>query len=260
MADKIARIAQPANPTIEQVFEEFLAEQQKRLKPKAFSKYEDVIDLLEHHLNGIGHEYLSKDEIALFEKHYNTEGEEHHEFCQLFGPEKILGSLGSFLSDFMVRKVLAREDFKRSAGTVVKKLSKWLAQKGYVSAAMAKGGVEEGAEAARDLPKAERAAQFLREAVRQFVMDPNDFLNFRINADNFADEDYMDFDHYPIAKVESGKLWLEILESDDNSILGPITVPKKATELLKEGWEISCALGRIKGKWHLIEMANVYPL
>ena len=37
-------------------------------------------------------------------------------------------------------------------------------------------------------------------------------------------------------------------------------LPKEATSLLKEGWELSCALGRIRGQWRILEIANVYPM
>jgi len=259
MPAKIAKTVQPANPTIEQVFQEFLAEQQKRLKLKTFANYDDVIDLLQHHLNGYGHEGLSKAESALFEKHYNAEGDAHRTFCQLFGPEKIPENLGSFLGYFMIRKVMAGADFKRAAGTVTKRLSKWLMTKGYISAEAGQEGKERAADATKDLPNAERAAQFLRDAARRLVFGPGGILNPAIEPDDFEDEDYMEFDHYPIAKVEAGKLWLEIPESDEDSTLGPIPVPRQATALLRQGWEISCALGRIKGKWRIVEMANVYP-
>lgn len=258
MAAKIAKIVQSADPAIEQILEEFLAEQRTRLKPRTFSDYESVIDLLEHHLNGYGYESLSKAERSLFEKHFNAEGKEHREFCQLFGPEKIPENLGGFLGYFMIRKVMAGADFKRAAGTVMKKLSKWLMAKGYISAEAGQEGAERAADATKELPNAERAAQLLRDAARRLVF-PGGPLNPAIDPDDLADEDYMDFDHYPIAKVEPGSLWLENPESHEDSPLGPIHVPKKATELLKDGWEISCALGRIKGKWRIIEMANVYP-
>ena len=182
-------------------------------------------------------------------KYYNAEEKGHREFCQLFGPEKIIGNLGSFLRHFMAHKVMVGEEFKRAAGTVAKKLSMWLMKKEYVSGNLAREGVEEIAEVAQDLPNAERAAQLLRDAVNRLTADPNDF----------EDEDYMEFDHYAIAKVEAGKLWFEFFEGGGRSALGPIPVPKNATELLQKGWEISCALGRTRGKWHLIEVANVYP-
>ena len=133
MAAKVVQLAQPANPAINQVFDEFLADQRGRLKPRTLSKYEDVLDLMRHHLNGHAYESLSKAESVLFDRHYNAEGDEHQEFCSLFGPDKIVENLGSFLGYFMIRKVMAGQDLKRAAGTVTKTLSKWLAVKGYIS-------------------------------------------------------------------------------------------------------------------------------
>lgn len=59
MAKKIVRLLQPDRPTIEQVLQEFLTEQRGQLKSRTLSKYEDVIDLLRHHLNGYAYEGLS---------------------------------------------------------------------------------------------------------------------------------------------------------------------------------------------------------
>ena len=61
----------------------------------------------------------------------------------------------------MIRKVVAGQDLKRAAGTVMKKLSTWLAAQGHVAEDEAQEGADLGAEAARDLPKAERAARIL---------------------------------------------------------------------------------------------------
>jgi len=237
-----------ASPTIEQVFDEFLAEQEQRLKPTTFSRYRSVIQLLTIHLNNYGYEGLAEEESGLFEKHFNAEGDEHREFCQVFGPDHIVSSLGSFLNYFMVRKVMmAGVGLMRAAGTVTKKLSKWLAEKGYIGEVAAARGAERGAEAARDLPAAERAAQILAEA-GEFFFDPDDL----------PDEDYIDFDHFTITRMEPGKLWLEHFVTGEG-VIGPIAVPKKATDLLQVDWEISCALARLRGKWRLVEVANVYP-
>ncbi|MGB2986731.1 MAG: hypothetical protein WBE26_12710 [Phycisphaerae bacterium] len=54
MAAKIVKLAQPADPTIDQVLEEFLAEQRERLKPRTVSRYEDVLNLLRHQTKSVG--------------------------------------------------------------------------------------------------------------------------------------------------------------------------------------------------------------
>lgn len=116
---------------IRRVFDEFLEAQRARLAPKTLARYEAVLDLLGSYLNGYAHESLSAPEAARFERSYNAEGRDHREFCDLFGPDKIVESLDGFLGYFMVRKVIAGEDLLRAAGTVTKKLSKWLVEQGY---------------------------------------------------------------------------------------------------------------------------------
>ena len=238
-----------AEPTIEKVLEEFLAETLKKLKPKTAAGYRDVIQLLKDYMNSYAYQSLTKAESALFEKHYNAEGSEHMEFCQIFGPDRIAENAGGFLGYFLIRKVMAGGDFKRLAGTVTKKLSKWLAGQGYISEEDAALGEEEGAAAARDLPKAEKAGNILYRAAENVVF----------NADELDEDDYHDFDHYTIEKVEHGKLWLEVYDEKGKRTVGPIAVPKEATELLRKGWDISCAMARIRGKWRIVEVANVYP-
>lgn len=247
MKKKIASLSKIAEPTIEKVFEDFLIEQKKRLKPKTIAGYEEIIGLLTHHLDGYGHQWLSRKETSLFEKYYNAEGKEQREFCQIFGPDKIVDNLGEFLGYFMIRKVMAGGETLRLSGTVTKKLCKWLAQMGYISEEEAIEGAEDGADAARDLPIAERAVTILYAATREAFL----------NHDEVSDEDYLDFDHFTITKVEAGKLWLEVGGAES---AGPVIVPKEATELLREDWNISCSLARVKGKWRMVEVANIYPL
>ena len=248
MAAEINEPTRPSAPTIAEVFDDFLADQAKRLKPRTLAKYRSVVGLLGSYLNGYGHETLSQQEGALFEEHYNARGDAHKEFCEIFGPEHILPGVGMFLGYFMVRKVMAGADLKRAAGTVTKKLAAWLAEKGYVGEAAARGAAQRGAEAARDLPDAERAARILDDAFGDLPFDPN-------TAPEGA---YYDFDHYTIARIEPGKLWLESFLTEGGPI-GPIPVPRRATTLLKKNWDISCCIFRGRGRWLLADVANVYP-
>src|SRR3972149_5655260 len=130
MGAKNVKQPRSAEPNIRRVLEEFLEEQRKRLAPRTLARYEAVLDLLRSHLNGYAHEGLSAPEAARFERSYNAEGKEHREFCDLFGPDKIVENIGSFLGYFMIRKVMAGEDFLRAAGTVTKKLSDWVGRQG----------------------------------------------------------------------------------------------------------------------------------
>jgi len=249
MTARVIRLPQIADPTIDQVLKEFLEDQRMRLKKKTLQDYEGVIGLLRSCLDGYAYEGLSEQEAALFDQYYAAEGEAHREYCQLFGPEKIIENLSYFLDFFMIRKVIAGAGFKRMAGTVVKKLFKWMAAKEYISGEDCEEGVIVGAEATQSLPKAERAAEQLFQET----------LSLRIDPQALDDEDYQEFDYYTVSNVEPGKLWLEVPGSGSNEPLGPIPVSKKVSAVLRPGWEISCALGRVRGKWRIIEVGSVYP-
>jgi hypothetical protein len=249
MSAKIVKLPQSAEPNIRRVLEEFLEAQRTRLAPRTLARYADVLDLLRSYLNGHRHESLSATEAAHFERCYDAEGEGHREFCELFGPEKIVGRLDSFLGYFIIRNVIGGEDFLRVAGTVTKKLSRWLAEKGYVSQEAASDATETSAAATRDLPKAERAGRILRDAVDRLDID----------VAQLAEKDYLEFDHFTIARVEPGWLWLEVREHRKMRERGPIPAPETATRWLRPGWTISCSLGRVRKSWRLLEVANVYP-
>ena len=92
----------------------------------------------------------------------------------------------------MIRKVMAGQDLKRAAGTVTKKLSTWLAAQGHVAENEAQEGADLGAEAARDLPKAERAARILYDATTDLALGSNDL------SDNF-----LKFDHLTTRRPET---------------------------------------------------------
>ncbi len=236
-----------ADPNIDQVLEAFLAEQRLQLKPKTVWRYECVVDLLRDYLNGYGHEGLDAAETALFRTHCDAKGAARREFCEIFGPDRIVENLGMFLGYFMIRKVMAGQELKRAAGTVSKKLSAWLAVKGYIPAHEAAEGVVAGGEAARDLPRAQRAAQILADEASDPFMD----------SSRLAGKDYLDFEHYTIAKLEPGKIWFNLVGEAEE--VGPVAVPNAATSLLQIGWSVSCSLGRIRGKWRILDVADVYP-
>ena len=250
MSGNVENLLRQADPSIDEVLEAFLNGQRTRLAARTVSDYEAVVQLLRSYLNGYAYQSLSKAEARLFDRYFNAEGKGHREFCQLFGAEKVLENLEGFLGHFMIRKGMAGENLKRASGTVTKKLSKWLAETGYVSEEDAAEGASRGAAAARELVEADRAARLLHEAADKLSVDTLDL----------ADEDYEDFDHFTIARVEPGRLWIEVWEEGKPRPRGPIPVPKAATRLLRKGWDVSCSLARVRGIWHVVEVANVYPM
>lgn len=229
-----------AEKTIEAVLGEFLEEQRKRLKPSTMRKYEDIVSLFQSCLNNYAYQGLDKQEGALFDRLYNAKGEEHREFCQIFGPEKIAGNVGEFLDYFMVRKVMCGKELMRAAGTVIKKLGKWLEQKGYVESENAVEVVSRGATAAKELPATEELAWMLDDYADYAASDCDDVVE----------------GHFTIKMVEPGKLHLSALSGDDEII---VPVSRNISDACCMGWSISGAVGK-KGKgWRILEVWNVYP-
>jgi hypothetical protein len=230
-----------ANPTISEVLAAYLAEEKARLKPDTYGLYADVIELLQASLDGYAHASLEEHERAFWERHFNADGDQHREFCEIFGPEHILPNVGEFLDYFMVRKVMADQALLRASGTVTKKLAVWLGAKGYAGAVEAAAAIERGTVAARDLPKADKLTALLYELTSgRYVPGDNDIE-----------------DQFGVERVEPGKIWLEIFDSGRQVV--PISLPEEATQLCRAGWTISGAVRRIGEKWVLVEAWNVYP-
>jgi hypothetical protein len=219
----------------------FLDSQRSRLAPRTFRRYEEVVELLAHCLNGYGHTSLSELERKRFEEAYAAGDEEA--FCHLFGPEKIVDNLGEFLGYFMIHKVAAGKELLRASGTVTKQLTKWLHQQGWIDDEALEIALERATDAARDLPKADKLAGLLYDLSRRapHIGDPN----------AIADEDWVE-DFLAIEQVKPGALWFE-------GNIGPLKVPRQASALAQVGWSVSVVLVRVQRVWHLLEVGNVYP-
>ena len=195
-----------AKPTISETFDAFLADLKKGMSARTFRNYASTAELLQHCLNGYAYQDLDEDESKIFEK----ESAKGKKFCDIFGPDKILSNVGEFLDYFMIRKVMTSKEVLGAAGTMTKKLAKWLGEKGYADREEAEDAIEQGAEAARDLPKAEGLAMHLHEFTDWQGVDPKD--------DDLED-------HFSIVKVERGAIWLDGMLEGKAQPLGPITVP-----------------------------------
>jgi hypothetical protein len=226
------------SPRIGVLLDEFLADQHRRLSAKTYSKYLAIIDLLRSCLNNYGHQYLNRDELTRFETAYVNDEDA---FVHLFGADEMVACIPEFLDYFMVRKVMAGAELLRSSGTVTKKLAKWVGDRGYADASTVEDMAEMGAEASRDLPRAERLTNLLYELAEVSEVD----------VKNVAEDDYVD-DYLLIDRVESGALWFE-------GGIGPVKVPKEASDLARPGWSVNVVLARVNRSWELLEAGNVYP-
>ena len=156
-------------------------------------------------------------------------------------PEKIASSLPNFLNYFMIRKVMASEALLQSAGVVAKKLAKWLEENGYIEKETANRIVRLAAEAARELPAAERLARLMYEYAQSHA--PRYWT---------AELD----DYFVIDQVHPGIL---ILSGMATSGIVEVRVPKEITDHCRKGWQVNLLLGKTKNGWCILETGNVYP-
>ena len=227
--------------TISGVLAEYLRAEKVRLAPKTHARYTDVIGLFAHSLNSYAANSLSPFERARFDKLFNAEGEQHREFCDIFGPEHIVQNVGEFLNHFMVSKVIVGADTLRASGTVMKKLAKWLVEQEYVKSDDADVAIEKGSDAARDLPAAEKLSTFL----------------YDLTAGRLEPRDSDIEGRFSITKVEPGRIWLQ--DEDDGENYGPILLTEKVTKLCRVGWIISGAVRKSGNRCVLVEAFQVYP-
>lgn len=217
--------------TIAQVFEEFLADQKTRISAKTLQKYETIISLYKSYL-----ESYWPDHDGEHEKVTKTGGT----YCGTFGPEEATAGYGEFLGYFMPRKVMCGKDTMQAAGTITKKLAKWLAEKGYIEDTEVEQ--ERTGEAARDLPNASKVLQMLDV----FVDETAPSRQGKVLED-----------HFLIEKIEPGKLWLEPLTG--SKVIGPVPVPVEVTKLCKESWDIGGVVAKTSNGWRFVEVWNVSP-
>ncbi len=225
---------------IDEALTRFLNEQRARLAPRTFHTYEEVIDLFRDCMNMYGPNILDERDEKRWREAFDNGDEDA--FTRLLDAGYIESMLGEFLGYFMIRKVMAGQGLLRAAGTVTKKLVTWLAEQGVIEREIAAAQAARAADAARDLPRADRLAEALHQlSLKTPHRDPD-------TTDRWVEEGIP----LPITKVEPGKLWF-----DEN--IGPLAVPSEISDLARIGWEVTVVLAFTRNRWWLVEVGNVYP-
>jgi hypothetical protein len=94
--------------TIDQVFEEFLADQKARLSPTTYRRYDGILDLFRSCLEGYW--------PGRTQEEYSRITGAGGTYCGTFGPEELAGGLSEFLGYFMPHKVFAGKETMKAAG------------------------------------------------------------------------------------------------------------------------------------------------
>ena len=118
----------------------------------------------------------------------------------------------------------------------------WLAARGYIDRGSADHATGRAQDASRDLPVADRLGGLLHDVAARAP---------EIDVDALDDQDWVE-DHLAISDVEPGRIWFE-------GGIGPIAVPRRASDLARPGWSVSVTAARTQDSWHLLEVGFVYP-
>lgn len=219
--------------------EDFLEEQEQRLKPRTYRGYEESIFLFEDCLNGYAYQSLDKEESKMYDKLRN----EGKQFCEIFGANKILSEIRHFLDYFMIRKVMASKEFMKTVGRVMKKFVTWLHNKSYINEEDFKYYRKEIKDIKDELPAVEELSDLIYEYIQN---------NYPVGITETLEG------YFEVSKIEPGKLWVDdYMGSEEN--IGPVIVSDKISSKCKNGWVICLVLGKTKKDWQMLNSGNVYP-
>jgi hypothetical protein len=231
--------------TIQSALRDFLEERGRELRPVDHRLYQHVIFFLQLCINNYGHRNLAEAERARYEMMFFAP-EAGADFYEIFGPELLLPELDFFTGSYLHQDVQVSDRVTEKSRGVVSDLRAWLVRSGRVPAAVA----EEQDRLARERASlSHRLRRLARLLSRQVVS---------VDHASLEDADYVGCDDHPILRVEPGRVWLRVYRCADPEEVGPIVLPIEATSQLREGWNLCGALARLRGRWHLVEVAYVY--
>ena len=238
---KVVRFPTASDPCIDDVFVDFLRDISEHFKSSTTrGNYRQVIDLYRDHLNFCGPIQINRHERALLNRLTGTH--EYDGFCRVFGPEKILPELYSFLDECLLDLLPASRTARNYVPRVMKRLFDWLASRELVDEVTRRAAIELADDAGDKLRRACRAVDLLYE--------------HRI-AKNDVDLE-LGTSYYRIMAVEKHKLWVVDPLAPDAALI-PIDIPHDISSLLEEEWLIECRLAQVGGQWKVSSVVEIYP-
>jgi hypothetical protein len=227
---------------LKKILDDFLAEQDQRLSKRTFNDYQNVIELFKDYLNSYAYMFLPEEEQQNFEEKA-IYGEES--YCEMYSVDKLSSmQIDDFMTDFMIRKVMAEKYLMKTTATVMRRFSKWLKNNDYISQEKFDIIYTTINEKKDDLPKAAELSDLIYdESIK------NEFNKYSSYAEG----------NYAITKIKPGKLWVrDYMESGDE--IGPVIVPKKITNLAAKDFFVYLELGKKGNKYYIVNSGNVYPI
>jgi hypothetical protein len=238
--------ANAAVPSIQRVLQDFLEDRRRSLSLVDFRLYRHVLFFLAYCINNQGHRNLDEADRALYERLYHCSGGEKL-FFEIFGPEMLLPELDDFADSYLRKEVHTSEKVMRRAKEVVSSLRQWLLESGTLPASV----LNEQEERDRERRRLRRPLRRLARALSKRMVS--------VEPLSLAPEDHVASDYHLLSGIESGRIWLRVYRSARAEELGPLLFPPGAAGSLRVGWNLCCALGRLRGRWELVEMEEIYP-
>jgi hypothetical protein len=235
-----------AGACIQDVLLDFLEDRGRDQSLADSRLYRHVALFLELCINNYGHRKLDPANRERYERLYrDLDG--GRDFFELFGPEFLLPELDFFTGVFLEKEVHTSERVVRRAADVVSDLREWLVAKGHLTP----NALAEHDERMKNQARLHRRLRPLaRQISRRLVsVDPS----------TLAGDDYVGLDYHLIDRVEPGRVWLRVHRTAAPEEIGPIVLPEEVTAALRPEWTLCCSLGRLRGRWRLVEFEEIHP-
>jgi len=233
--------------SIQNVLSEFLEDRGRDLAPPESRLYRHVLLFLALCINNYGHRNLDEESRERYERLYRDVDSGGRDFFELFGPEMLLPELDFFTGTFLKTDVHTSEKVVRKAKDVVSDLRSWLLQRDYVTT-----------KALEDQERSLRARERVKRRLRPLARRVSRSL-VSVDPATLAEEDYVALDDHMVDRVEAGRVWLRVHRRAAPEEIGPVTLPEELTRHLRRGFTLCCSLGRLRGRWRLVEFSEVHP-
>lgn len=227
---------------LKKILDDFLADQDQRLSKRTYNDYSNVISLFEDYLNSYAYMFLPEKEQQNFEEKAIF-GEDN--YCEIYSIDKLSSmQIDEFMTDFMIRKVMAEKYLMKKTATVMRRFTKWLKNNNYI-----------------DNKKFDEIYSTINEFkdVLPKVVEFSDLLYDESIKNEFNNYNSYEEGNYAITKIKQGKLWVkDYIEGEEE--IGPVVVPKKITDLAVKDCFVYLELGKKGDKYYIVNSGNVYPL
>jgi len=233
--------------SIQSVLQEFLEDRGRDLALPESRLYRHVVLFLELCINNYGHRNLDEESRERYERLYRDFDSGGRDFFELFGPELLLPELDFFTGTFLKKEVHTSDKVVRKAKDVVSELRLWLVKRGHVTAK----ALEDHEESVKTRERLKRRLRPMARRVERTLVS--------LDPSTLAEDDYVALDDHLVDRVEAGRVWLRVHRTAAPEEIGPVALPDEITRHLRRGFTLCCSLGRLRGRWRLLEFSDIHP-